>query len=84
MKPLVETNKVGNTPNFDNAEEIDFANVYVANENDPTDKINSKLSEGLHVVFQPGNYKLTDTLRVNKANTVLLGFGLATLIATTG
>lgn len=84
MRPKVETNKVGNTPNFDYSDEIDFADVYVASESDPTDLINSKLSQGLHIVFQPGNYKLTDALKVNKANTVLLGVGLATLISTTG
>lgn len=84
MKPVVETNKVGNTSNFDNAHEIDFSSVYVTNEFDSVATINAKLAEGLHIVFQPGNYVLEDSIQVTKANTVLLGLGLATLIANTG
>ena len=34
MKPKVEFNKRGNTPNWSNADAIDFENVYVASETD--------------------------------------------------
>jgi len=84
MKPRVEKNKVGNTPGFDNADEIDFSDIYVANENDSAAKINSKLEEGLHLILQPGNYQLDDTIKVTKENTVVFGMGLVTLISTTG
>lgn len=84
MSPRVETNKVGPTPNYDNADEITFDKVYVANENDSAATINAKLDEGLHLVLQPGNYHLSDTIKVTKANTVVLGMGLATLISSNG
>jgi len=64
MRPKLETNKVGHTPLWDNADEIDFSNVFVASESDTAATINSKLAEGLHIVFQPGNYNLTDTIKV--------------------
>ena len=84
MKPRVEFNKRGNTPNWSNADTIDFANVFVASETDSAATITSKINAGLHIVFQPGQYKLTDTIYVNKADTVLLGLGMATLISTNG
>ena len=84
MRPKVEFNKTGPTAGWVNADEIDFSQVYVANEKDTAAHINSKLAEGLHLLFQPGNYQLEDTIRVNNANTVVLGMGLATLIPTNG
>jgi hypothetical protein len=84
MKPYLETSKVGSTKNWENAEAIDFSDVFVAHESDSAATINAKLAEGLNVVFQPGNYNLTDSIKVTKANTVILGLGLATLISTTG
>jgi hypothetical protein len=51
MRPKVEFNKKGTTPNWVNADEIDFSDVYVANENDSAAKINAKLAEGLHLLF---------------------------------
>mmetsp|Transcript_26029 Transcript_26029/g.35459 ORF Transcript_26029/g.35459 Transcript_26029/m.35459 type:complete len:318 (-) Transcript_26029:304-1257(-) len=85
MKPYLETNKRGLTPNnWDNAEEIDFSNVYVASETDSAATINAKLAEGNHLVLQPGNYHLEAAIQVENANTVVLGLGLATLIPTNG
>jgi len=84
MVPKVETNKVGHTQDFNNADEVPFDQVYVASEKDTAETINAKIEEGLHIVFQPGQYNLTGTINVNKANTVLLGLGMATLISTNG
>ena len=84
MSPRVELNKVGPTPGYNNAQEIGFEKVYVASEKDSAATINSKLNEGLHIVLQPGNYHLDDTIHVTKADTVVLGMGLATLISSTG
>ena len=81
MVPKLEINKVGPTLNYENAEEIDFENVYVASENDSVLLINKKLDEGLHLIFQPGVYKLNETIKVNNKNTVILGIGIATLIS---
>lgn len=82
--PKLESNKEGTTRNYDNADEIDFAHVYVASASDSAATINSKLASGLHLVLSPGIYNLEDSIRVNNANTVVLGLGLTTLIAANG
>lgn len=56
----------------------------MANDTDSAATINSKLAQGLHIVLQPGIYHLEDAIKVNNANTVILGLGLATLIPTNG
>lgn len=60
-----------------------FENVFVANENNSAAEINAKLETGLHVVLQPGQYNLTESIVVKNDNTTILGIGLATLITTT-
>ena len=82
--PRLEANKEGATPNYDNANEVDFSQVYVATASDSAATINSKLAEGLHLVLTPGNYNLDDSIKINNANTVVLGLGMATLISATG
>ena len=86
MVPRVEMNKRGPTPNYDNADEIPFENVFVAGDDICPDNclaktINEKLAAGLNVVLQPGIYHLEDSIVVGNANAVLLGVGLATLMA---
>jgi len=82
--PKPETNKVGPTSNYNNVQEVDFANVFVAKETDSAATINSHLSSGNHVVLSPGNYKLSDSILITQANQVLLGVGWPTLIASAG
>ena len=41
--------------------------------------INKALSQGKHLLLTPGVYKLTDTIKVKWAGTVVLGLGYATL-----
>jgi len=83
MVPKLETDKSGGTKDYDNVDQIDFHNVYVATENDSAATINEKLSQGLHLILTPGNYNLTESIRVTKPGTVILGIGFPTLIATT-
>jgi len=82
--PPVETNKVGPTTNFANGLQVDFADVYVATDKDSAATINGKLSSGLHVVLSPGIYNLTDSISITRGNTVLLGIGFPTLVASSG
>ena len=42
--------------------------------------INSALSAGKHIIFTPGIYQLNDSLKVTKANTIILGLGQPSLI----
>ena len=63
---------------------FDFSQVYVASDSDSAAVINGKLAEGLHVVLQPGNYNLEDSLKMAVDGQVLLGLGMATLTPTNG
>ena len=47
-------------------------------------KLNAALAAGKHILFTPGIYKLDDTLKVTKADTILLGLGVPSLVPTTG
>ncbi|OJH42334.1 hypothetical protein BON30_03780 [Cystobacter ferrugineus] len=85
--PALQTNTQGvswaNGPTPGQAISID--QFYVARpETASAASINSALSQGKHLLFTPGIYQLNDTLRVNNANTVVLGIGLPTLIPTSG
>jgi hypothetical protein len=46
--------------------------------------MNLALSQGKHLMLEPGVYHLEDSLRVAKAGTIVMGLGLATLAADTG
>lgn len=62
-----------------------LSQFYIAKaEQDDATSINKALTQGKHLLLTPGIYDLNDTLRISKANTVVLGLGLATLRPTTG
>jgi hypothetical protein len=63
---------------------ISLADFYVVKPGATVETINAALDEGKHLLFTPGIYHLSDTIRVSRANTVVLGLGLATLIPDTG
>jgi hypothetical protein len=46
--------------------------------------INAALAAGKHILFTPGHYALDDTLKVSRANTILLGLGVPSLVPTRG
>ncbi|MEV6766034.1 discoidin domain-containing protein [Streptomyces sp. NPDC051105] len=46
--------------------------------------INQALAQGLNLLFTPGVYHLNQTINVTRANTVVLGLGLATLVPDNG
>uniref|UniRef100_A0A7S4MRK7 Pectate lyase superfamily protein domain-containing protein n=1 Tax=Odontella aurita TaxID=265563 RepID=A0A7S4MRK7_9STRA len=48
---------------------------------DVSAKINEALEEGLDVVLSPGMYRLKESLRMERNDQVILGLGLATLVA---
>lgn len=72
-------------------EKRDFSNVFVPWANNANDKkepdldvatkINAALEEGLDIVLSPGMYYLSESLVFQKNNQVILGLGLATLVA---
>ena len=46
--------------------------------------LNAALAAGKHILFTPGVYSLDDTLRVTRADTIILGLGVPSLIPTNG
>jgi Ricin-type beta-trefoil lectin domain len=70
----------GNTPGTS----LPISQFYIAKPADTAATINAALASGLNLLFTPGVYHLTDTIRVTRADTVVLGLGLATLEADNG
>ncbi|MBM0277180.1 discoidin domain-containing protein [Micromonospora tarensis] len=46
--------------------------------------INAALAQGKHLLFTPGVHHVTEPIQVNRADTVILGLGLATIQADNG
>ncbi|GAA3541914.1 discoidin domain-containing protein [Kribbella ginsengisoli] len=63
---------------------ISLSQFLVAKPSTPIATINAALDQGKHLLFTPGIYHLTDTIRVTKPNTVVLGIGMATLTPDNG
>ncbi|MFI7285535.1 discoidin domain-containing protein [Streptomyces anulatus] len=59
---------------------IDLDKFYVVKAGATAATINQALSQGLNLLFTPGIYHVDQTINVNRANTVVLGLGLATII----
>ncbi|WP_243425591.1 discoidin domain-containing protein [Clostridium paridis] len=58
---------------------------YIArSDRDTAASINAALNQGKNLIFTPGVYHLSDSIKVNNPNTVILGLGLATLIPDNG
>jgi hypothetical protein len=63
---------------------LPITDFHVARPSDGAAALNAALAAGKHLLFTPGIYRLDDTLRVDRAGTVMLGLGLATLIPDRG
>ncbi|MER6172240.1 discoidin domain-containing protein [Streptosporangium sp. NPDC001681] len=59
---------------------IPLSQFYVAKPGDTAATINAALSQGLHLLLTPGIYHVNQPINVTRANTVVLGLGLATII----
>jgi len=81
--PGVQRGRVG--PDFGRGRQVGFERVYVATaERDSAETINAQLRSGLDVVLSPGIYGLEAPLVLERDDQVLLGLGLATLVAERG
>ena len=59
---------------------VPLDDFYVArSDRDTAETLNMALACGKHLLFTPGVYKLDEALRVENADTIVLGIGLATL-----
>jgi hypothetical protein len=69
-------------PSAGNSLSID--QFYIVRPGDSAARINQALTQGLNLLFTPGVYHLDQTLRVARADTVVLGLGYATLVPDNG
>jgi hypothetical protein len=68
--------RAGSTP----GKTIPISQFYIARPDaDTAATINAQLAKGKDLLFTPGVYGLTDTIRITRANTVVVGLGFATL-----
>ncbi|GAA3421534.1 RICIN domain-containing protein [Streptosporangium vulgare] len=84
--PALRTNSVGTTWAGGNpaGTSIPISQFFVVKPGHTAADINAALAQGLNLLFTPAVYHLNDTIRVTRANTVVLGLGLATLVPDNG
>ncbi|MGW2915051.1 coagulation factor 5/8 type domain-containing protein [Streptomyces asoensis] len=63
---------------------LPLSRFYVARPGVSAATLNQALAQGLHLLLTPGVYRLDRPVRVNRAGTVVLGLGYATLIPDNG
>ncbi len=63
---------------------IPLSDFFVARPQDSVQTINNQLARGKHLLLTPGDYQVARTVDVKRADTVVLGMGLATLTAVNG
>jgi hypothetical protein len=59
---------------------IPIEQFFVAKPGDSVQAINNALSQGKNLLFTPGVYDIDQTIKVKRAETVVLGLGFATLV----
>ncbi|OEJ97231.1 discoidin domain-containing protein [Streptomyces thermolilacinus] len=65
-------------------ESVPLSRFYVVKPGTTAATMNAALEQGLHLLFTPGVYHVDRTIDVNRANTIVLGLGLATIIPDNG
>ncbi|MBT1101179.1 coagulation factor 5/8 type domain-containing protein, partial [Streptomyces sp. Tu10] len=65
-------------------ESIPLDQFYVVKEGADAATINAAVEQGLHLLFTPGVYHIDETINIDRADTVALGLGLATIIPDNG
>ena len=84
--PAATTNSVGEswaagaTP----GRSIPLSRFYVATPSDSVQTLNNQLAQGQNLLLTPGIYNVDRTIKVKRADTVVLGLGFATLTAVNG
>jgi hypothetical protein len=63
---------------------IPIEDFFIAKPTDSVQAINNALARGKNLIFTPGVYDIDKTIKVKRADTVVLGLGMATLEAEDG
>ncbi|MDP9028451.1 MAG: glycoside hydrolase family 55 protein [Actinomycetota bacterium] len=84
--PTTQTNSVGTTwaNGHTPGRSLPLSSFYIAHPGDTLAKINSALSQGKNLLVTPGVYDVAKSIAVKRADTIVLGLGLATLTAQNG
>ncbi|MFJ9347558.1 discoidin domain-containing protein [Streptomyces sp. NPDC101237] len=82
--PAKRTNARGVSWPANAGSSIPLDQFYVVKAGATAATINQALAQGLNLLFTPGVYHLDQTINVTRANTVVLGLGLATLVPDNG
>jgi hypothetical protein len=85
--PSIKTNSVGTdwTAGAPPDGVLPIDRFYVAtSDKDNAATINLALGQGKNLILSPGIYRLDDPLRVSRPGTIVLGLGMATLVANRG
>ncbi len=59
---------------------IPLSKFYIASPDDSAETINKQIADGKNIYFTPGAYHVEEPILVNKANTILLGTGMTSII----
>lgn len=84
--PALKHNSVGVEWNdHSNDKTIPIDDFYIAKPGvDNAKSINQALKKGKHILFTPGIYPLSESLKVRRRGTVVMGIGMATLVPEKG
>ncbi|WP_369181890.1 discoidin domain-containing protein [Streptomyces mutabilis] len=84
--PAKRTNARGTTweSGTPQGESIPLSRFYVVKPGATAATINAAVDQGLHLLFTPGVYHVDQTIDIDRANTIVLGLGLATVIPDNG
>ena len=63
---------------------IPISDFYIAKPGDSVHEINNQLARGKNLILTPGIYDIGSAIKINRANTVVLGMGHATLTSSHG
>jgi hypothetical protein len=81
--PSTRTNSSGTSWSGGNTagSSLPISSFYLAHPGDSAATINAALASGENLLFTPGVYNLSGSINVTRPDTVVLGLGLATLVA---
>ncbi|WIB66851.1 adenylyl cyclase [Curtobacterium sp. MCBD17_035] len=84
--PSARTNSAGTTwaTGHTPGQSLPLSSFFVAHPSDSIAKINSALAQGKDLLVTPGVYDVAQSIAVKRADTVVLGLGMATLTAQNG
>jgi hypothetical protein len=84
--PAVRTNSVGDSWSGGNpaGTSLPISQFSIVKAGATAASINAALSAGQNLLFTPGVYHLSDTIRITRPDTVVLGLGLATVVPDNG